>query len=89
MQVDWWSLGVLHVSKRAGTLSDRLGQHEDVFADELGCINQLKAKLVVRPGTAPSFCRARPVLVALKVNIERELDSLESKGILEKVLHAD
>ena len=59
------------------------------FADELGCMSKFKARLVVKPGATPRFCRARPVLFALKEAIEHELDSLESKGVLEKVSHAD
>ena len=77
------------MSKSTGTLSDVLGRHEEVFSDELGCMSQFTAKLEVRPGATPRFCRARPVPFALKGAIERELDSLESKGVLEKVSHAD
>ena len=62
---------------------------DEVFADELGCMSQFMAKLVVRPGATPRFCRARLVPFALKDAIERELDSLESKGVLEKVSHAN
>ena len=72
----------MHVSKS-------VGHHEEVFADKLGCMSQFKAKLVHREGATPRFCWARPVPFSLKDANERELDSLENKGMLEKVTHAD
>ena len=50
VQLDWWSLRVVHVSRRAGTLSEVLSRHDEMFADKLGCMSQFTAKLVVCPG---------------------------------------
>lgn len=73
----------------AGTLSEILVWHEEVFVDELGCMSQFTDKFAVRPGATPRFCWAQPVPFILKDATERELDSLESKGLLEKVSHVD
>ena len=89
IQLDWKSLGVAHVARKPATLSEVLSVHEEVFAGGLGLMNQFEAKLMVKPGASPRFCRARPVPFALKEPIERELDRLEDSGVLEKVSHSD
>ena len=48
-----------------------------------------EATLQLKPGAKPKFCKARPVLFPLKAAIERELDRLESEGILEKVSYSE
>ena len=45
----------------------------------------LKAKLVIKDGIVPKFCKARPVPYALKGQVEEELDRLTREGILEPV----
>ena len=48
-----------------------------------------EATLQLKPGAKPKFCKARPVPFALKAAIDRELDRLESQGILEKVSYSE
>ena len=43
----------------------------------------------MKPNAVPKFCKARPVPFALKAAVERELDRLESEGILEKVSYSE
>ena len=45
--------------------------------------------LQLKPGVIPKFCKAHLVPFALKAAIERELDRLESEGILEKVSYSE
>ncbi|GFR31198.1 hypothetical protein TNCT_332651 [Trichonephila clavata] len=44
-----------------------------------------EAKLKLRPGVKPIFCRVRTVPFALKGRVENEIDRLEREGIVEKV----
>ena len=46
----WKSLGVAYVHDQPVALTRILQQHTDVFRDELGLMDKLKAELVVKPG---------------------------------------
>ena len=50
---------------------------------------KFEARLVLKPGAKPKFCRTRPVLNALYETIENELKCLESKGVVENISHSD
>ncbi|GFT78351.1 uncharacterized protein K02A2.6 [Trichonephila clavipes] len=58
---------------------------KDIFDDKLGEINNYEAKLKLRHGVKPIFCRVRTVPFALKGRVENEIDRLEKEGIIEKV----
>ena len=45
----------------------------------------MKAKLTVDESAHPKFCKPRPVPLAMKSAVERELERLERDGVLEKV----
>ncbi|GFT44920.1 uncharacterized protein K02A2.6 [Trichonephila clavipes] len=62
-----------------------LGYVTDIFDDKLGEINNYEAKLKLRHGVKPIFCRVRRVPFALKGRVENEIDRLEKEGIIEKV----
>ena len=47
------------------------------------------AHLSLREGSSPCFCRPRPIPFAIKEPVGKELDHLESAGILRKVHHSD
>ena len=49
----------------------------------LGVMNTFEARLQVKEGAKPRFCKARPVPFALKAAIDSKLDYLENEGILE------
>jgi len=59
-----------------------------VFKDEIGTLKSAKAKLALKEGSEPKFCKARPVPYAMKPKVEVELKRLE-KGILHKVKSSD
>ena len=59
-----------------------------MFKDEIGTLKSAKAKLALKEGSEPKFCKARPVPYAMKPKVEVELKRLE-KGILHKVKSSD
>ncbi|GAA6080037.1 uncharacterized protein K02A2.6-like [Tachysurus ichikawai] len=69
-----------------GTLgvNEVLQRHQAVFSENQGCIEGFKAKIRIKPGTTPIFCKARPVPYALKEAVERELDRLEKMKVISK-----
>ena len=89
IRLNWSSLGIGSVSSSPRSLESLLQKYEEVFRKEVGTMQRFKAKLVVNPGAKPRFCRPRSVPYALREAIERELDRLESEGVVERVSHSD
>ncbi|KAL5517106.1 hypothetical protein EMCRGX_G002578 [Ephydatia muelleri] len=66
-------------------LDSVLQKNEDVFVED---VSGFKAKLRVKANAVPRFLRARPIPFALKNAVGKELDRLETLGILRKVTHS-
>ena len=66
-------------------LEKLLDEYSEVFQDEIGTLKSTKAKLTLKEGNKPKFCKARPVPYAMKPKVEVELKRLEEEGILRKV----
>ncbi|GFS65641.1 uncharacterized protein K02A2.6 [Trichonephila clavipes] len=64
-------------SKTEQNLNNLLREYKDIFDDKLGEINNYEAKLKLRHGVKPIFCRVRTVPFALKGRVENEIDRLE------------
>ena len=62
-----------------------LDAHKDVFGEGLGTLRGTTAKIYVDPAATPKFMKARPVPYALKEKVEKELDRLQSEGIISPV----
>ena len=62
-----------------------LAEHPNLFKPGLGKIDGLSAKLYVKPGAQPKFCRARQVPFAIREKVEHEIDRQVEEGILEPV----
>ena len=50
---------------------------------------KLSVKFSLKQGTKPKFCRARQVPYALRDSVDKELQRLESLGVIESVAHSD
>ena len=66
-----------------------IDDYSEVFKDEIGTLKSAKAKLALKEGSQPKFCKARPVPYAVKPKVEVELKRLEKEGILHKVKSSD
>ena len=58
---------------------------KDVFGEDLGTLKGTEAKIYVDPSTPPKFMKVRPLPYALKEKVEKELDRLQSEGIISPV----
>ncbi|GFW88646.1 retrovirus-related Pol polyprotein from transposon 412 [Trichonephila clavipes] len=84
IHLDWPAIKAFR-AKTEQNLNNLLRVYKDIFDDKLGEINNYEAKLKLRHGVKPIFCRVRTVPFALKGRVENEIDRLEKEGIIEKV----
>ncbi|GFT66463.1 retrovirus-related Pol polyprotein from transposon 412 [Trichonephila clavipes] len=85
IHLDWPAIIKAFRAKTEQNLNNLLREYKDIFDDKLGEINNYEAKLKLRHGVKPIFCRVRTVPFALKGRVENEIDRLEKEGIIEKV----
>ena len=71
------------------SLQTVLSNHTAVFADELGCVKGVKAKIYVNSEARPRFCKPRSVPFAFREKVNKELECLEKTGVIEPVQNAD
>ncbi|GBN69581.1 hypothetical protein AVEN_38417-1 [Araneus ventricosus] len=61
----------------------------EVFEQKVGCVPNFTIKLKLRDGAKPSYTPKRNVPYALRVKVNKELDSLEAAGIISKSITSD
>ena len=66
-----------------------IDDYSEVFKDEIGTLKSAKAKLALKEGSQPKFCKAMPVPYFMKPKVEVELKRLENEGVLHKVKSND
>ncbi|KAL5474436.1 hypothetical protein EMCRGX_G026382 [Ephydatia muelleri] len=66
-------------------MEDVLKKHADVFKEELGKVTGMEVKLHMDPDAQPQFFRPRPVPLALRPKVERELERLVQDKVIEPV----
>ena len=64
-------------------------QYPDVFKNSLGLLKATQAKLYLREGSTPKFCKPRTIPFGIKYQVEMEIKRLVLEGILEKVNFSD
>ena len=89
IQLDWKSIGLTKLDGGSVRVQELLQRYREVFGEDLGLMKHFQAKLHVKEGTRPVFLKPRSVPYALKEPISRELDRLESQGVLEKVNYSE
>ena len=79
------TLGEIHALGDSSALQEVLEKHSKLFCNELWCLQGMKVKLNVNCDATPKFFKARTVPLALKEEVEAELENLESMGIISPV----
>ena len=72
-----------------GNLSAILERHTPVFAEGLGKMKGLRAKIAVKPGCMPRFWKPRPVPFARKDAVENAIRKWEEMGVIKPVPYSD
>ncbi|KAL5488914.1 hypothetical protein EMCRGX_G017932 [Ephydatia muelleri] len=62
------------------TLQKVLDRHSLVFKDELGTIKGVTAKIYMDPAAHPQFFKPRPLPLALKASVEKEMEKLQREN---------
>ena len=86
IRLDWKSIASTIKSVTSPCYQPLLDKYADVFKDELGTLNLMKAHLQVQSQATP---KRRAVPFALKEALERELAHLQQLGVLKKVDHSE
>ena len=86
LKLDWKEIFVVHAQR---SLQDVLDAHKEVFAEGLGTVKGVTAAIHVDPTAPPQFHKARPLPYTLQKKVERELERLESQGVIEPVQFSD
>ena len=66
-----------------------LDAHKDTIGKGLGTLKGTEAKISVDPSAPLKFMKARPVPYALKMKVKKELDQLQSEGIISLVVFTE
>ena len=66
-----------------------LDKYIEVFKPGVGTIKDYKAHIFIAPTVPTKFCKARPVLFAMRPLVETQLDKLVQENILTSIKHAD
>ena len=85
---DWHSINSIKAGDST-TLTKLLQKQEAVFKDELGLVKGVSAKIQIKANAKPKFCKAQPILYALRDQVKKELDRLLQAGIIEPVQTAE
>ncbi|KAK3731884.1 hypothetical protein QZH41_000659 [Actinostola sp. cb2023] len=92
IQLDWRVIKSLskepeHHSEKE--LQEILERHKEVFSNDLGTLKLTKARIDLKAGSQPKYCKARPIPYALIPKVEAELKHLEEQGILQRVTSSE
>ena len=87
IKLNWNS--IFNIQEGNPQLQKILDAHKDVFGEGLGTLKGTEAKIYVDRSAPPKFMKARPVPYALKAKVEKELDRLQSEGIISPVVFTE
>ena len=91
-RIQWHQINALvtwHTTGYAEKVEVLVKGFPEVFNDNLGEIHPFKARLVLKEGAQPVFCRPRSVPFAIKEQIETELERLEKTGVICPVKYSE
>ena len=67
-----------------GQLTNLLSKYHELFTDSYEGMNRLEAHITMKGNVKLIFVKAHRVPYALKVQVEKELDKLETNGVIKE-----
>lgn len=89
LEVDWKTVHAVQLAKRRPKVNELIVQCKELVSEGHGKVEPFRVTLRVRPGACPRFCKPRPVPLAMKADIDTELDEMEASEAIVKVMHSD
>ena len=89
IRLDWKTIGLAILDTTHTQVKSLLKEYDEIFRDELGTMNSIRASLKLKEDISPRFYRPRSLPFALKEPVEQELHRLEEAVILTKVSHSE
>ena len=81
LRLDWASIKAVVAEQSAPNIEQLTSKYREVFQQETRTLGHFKAKLCLKEGVRPRFCRPRNVPFAIKEKVGSELDRLEEAGV--------
>jgi len=78
-----------HSIQHINTIDKMISEYPKVFEEKIGCVSQVEVSLRLRTGAKPIFHRERELPYALRAQVEKELQSLETQEIITKIETSD
>ncbi len=79
----------VHDSPRYTSPSEIRAKYPNLFAEKLGTFPGYKHEIRVKPGASPKIARLRPVPLARREAVDKEIAEMERQGIWEKVTRSE
>ena len=89
LRLDWKTIGLAMLIEQSTQIEALKKKYNDVFSAGLGKTLHFKARLTIKPEAKPIFFRPTSIPFAIKETVEKELDQLETEGIIEKVASSE
>ena len=81
IHLDWETIFQIASTNPRSAFHGALSKYPDVFAEGLGTLQGVKAKIYVDQNAESKYIKARAVPYALRTNVELELERLEHEGL--------
>ena len=89
LRLNWQQIFIRQAEESHKSLEKVLSQFKEVFNPNLGSLQGYTAKIHLEDNAVPWFYKARPVPIAIKPMIEKELDHLVEQKVLQPIEFAD
>lgn len=89
LKIDWRGVNKISQQQNKSDIDKLCKKYDEVFKKEIGLLKNHRAKLHLKEGAKPKFCKARCIPFGIKCQVEAEINRLLAEGIIEPVEISD